>query len=212
MIRMGKIFASVILICLPVFAQSNIMVYSGITSTQIFIENVTAPSKFADWHRGVNFGVESDFRFASAFYISPTFEYSSFGFDKTKPQSYLDIFDGNTIVSVNGENLKDYRLGVDIKLIQAEPHVLRLIMHTGISYLIESPVNITTVSKNLNGEFSSNTRTIGKSNYFVHTFGIGFIADIKKPLGLFFEGQYYSNYSNSLRFSLNGGIVYNFPN
>jgi hypothetical protein len=210
--KMKKIFASVILMCLPVLAQSNIMVFSGITSTQIFTSNTLIATTFADWHNGVNFGISTNYNFAGIFYISPTFEYTTFSFDKLKSQMEPDIFNGNTVVSISGKSLKTYRTGVDFKFIQTEDHIFRLFMHTGVSYLIEAPVDITTISKNSNGIYSSNTITLKKTNYFVHDLGIGFIADIVKPVGVFVEGQYYSDFSNSLRFSLNGGIVYNFDN
>ena len=209
---MKKIFAAITLICLPVFAQYNVTIYSGITSTQIFTSNTSIPATVADWHNGVNYGVSANFKLAGAFFISPAFEYTSFSFDKLKPQPELDIFDDSTTVSVNGNNLKTYRTGIDFKIIQSEPHILRFFIHTGISYLIEAPVDITMSLVNSKGIYSSRTQTLEESNYFVHDLGIGFIADIVKPLGLFIEGQYYSNFSNSLRFSLNGGIVYNFLN
>jgi hypothetical protein len=188
------------------------MVYSGATSTQIFTSNTSIPTTFADWHNGLNFGISANFKLAGAFYISPAFEYTSFDFDKFKTQPALDIFNGNSIISTNGKNLKNYRMGIDVGMIQSEPHIIRFFMHTGVSYLIEAPVDIMTVSKNLDNVYNTSTITLPKSNYFVHDFGVGFIADIVKPVGVFIEGQYYSNFSNSMRFSFNGGIVYNFTN
>jgi hypothetical protein len=176
----------------------------------MFSNSSLLPSQNVDWHKGVNFGITSNIKLASIFYISPAFEYSTYSFDKFKSSIWLDVYDRNSVFSVNGENLKSYRMAVDFKLLQAEPHILRFFIHTGISYLIDPSVSITTVSKNYNGVCSSYIQTIEEANYFVHNFGIGFIADVIKPVGLVFEGQYYSDYNKIIRFLLNAGIVYNF--
>jgi hypothetical protein len=193
---------------LPAFAQSNITIYSGITSDNLLLFPLFPELAY---HNGINIGVSSNFKIIKLLNLSPSFEYTSYQFKNLEPGILLDQF-GNNYGSSGEDNLKNYRLSLDIKIIESKPRPFRFFIYTGISYLIEDYPDIKTILNNENGTSTTEVIKLGKLYHFVHDIGLGFIIDINKSIGLSFGTQYYSNYKDTFRYSLNGGIVYNFTN
>jgi hypothetical protein len=205
---MKKIFTLVVLICLPLLAQSNITVYSGMTTDNLLSFPLLPTIAY---YNGVNLGISSNIKIIGLLNAAPSIEYSTFKFKDLEPGIILQSF-GNSYVSSYEENLKTYKLTLDLKLIASDNRPFRFFAHTGVSYIIEDYPDVTTVWKNENGTVSTEKAKLGKLYHFAHDLGIGFIVAIKENIGLSFGTQFYSNYKDLFRYVLNGGIVYNFPN
>ncbi|MDR3628551.1 MAG: hypothetical protein P4L45_17020 [Ignavibacteriaceae bacterium] len=203
---MKKLFVLILFFYLPLFAQYNVTVYSGITTDNLlnlsFLPNIT-------YKDGINLGISANYKIVGLLNVSPTVEYTSYKFNKFSPGIMLQEI-GNDFASSNGDNLKNIRLALDVKLIKPNNDPFRVFVYTGVSYLIEDYGSFTEVWRNVNGTNSVQTSSVGEYYHFVHDFGLGFIVKIYENYGFLINGQYYSNYNGLFRYSANAGIVYNF--
>lgn len=194
----------------PTFAQISLSISAGINPQEISLyDHASSYGDNAYWNNGFTIGIIGDYRLSDHFFVSASFQYSHYNFDRY----------ANTSISIpeiifrsaEGEDSKIWTSFIEAKYFTSPSSRFKFFIYSGFGLTLEKLGTVKTTFLNMmqGGEVNYTTDS-EKNNYLVHSLGLGVRAFILLNIFTEISVSYYSNYSDRFQSTISFRLGYFF--